>query len=365
MLSARKEQGSTWIAPEALPHDVVSLTLRTLRALISPKRAIPIMLVAAPLIYAQFYFARGRLLPLAMALMMCGSFVAVAPLAWRLLMPMGRPVSFKPLRVMIYAGICVMCVYFVGVFVPWLAGGIKTFLTFPVATLVIDCALFWVGGWGLGRDIDLEENLNLEKRRAETLQREAERAQLLALRANLDPHFLFNTLNAIAEWCREDGEVAERAVLELSRMLRTVLEGVKRPSWALSREVELLRTLFSLHRLRDPALFELIEDIEPAALEIQVPPIILLPMAENAMKHGPAKGHRGRVRFAIKTLGDSVSIEIENPGPFTGRREGGQGLAMIERRADLFYGERATFAIEGTGADRTVSRLVLPQRSDG
>ena len=54
------------------------------------------------------------------------------------------------------------------------------------------------------------------------LERAAERAQLLALRAHLDPHFLFNTLNAIAEWCRQDGEIAERAVLQLSSMLRAM-----------------------------------------------------------------------------------------------------------------------------------------------
>ena len=84
-------------------------------------------------------------------------------------------------------------------------------------------ALFLVGGFGLGRDIWFEDRLARAEARAVALAREAERAQLLALRAHLDPHFLFNTLNAIAEWCREDGETAERAVLRLSAMLRTVL----------------------------------------------------------------------------------------------------------------------------------------------
>ncbi len=341
---------------------MVSLIVRTLRALALPKRAIPIALVAAPLVYAQFYFARGKPLPVLMALLMCGSFVTVAPVSWRVLMPMGRPVRWPLLRVLVYATICVACVYMVGVLVPYAAGNIRTFLTFPWQTLIIDCALFWVGGWGLGRDIDLEESLFFERRRAEALQKEAERAQLLALRANLDPHFLFNTLNAIAEWCREDGEVAERAVLELSKMLRTVLEGVKRPVWPLSREIELLRTLFSLHRLRDPDLFTLVEDVEPTALEVDVPPIILLPMAENAMKHGPAAGHRGEVRLSVRVEGQSVAIEIENPGPFTGRRDGGEGIGMIERRAALFDEERALFTIDDTGAGRTLARLVVPQR---
>ena len=62
------------------------------------------------------------------------------------------------------------------------------------------------------------------------MQRDAESARLLALKNHLDPHFLFNTLNAIAEWCRTDGEVAERAVLQLSSMLRVILEGVQQPT---------------------------------------------------------------------------------------------------------------------------------------
>src|SRR4029077_13534367 len=130
----------------------------------------------------------------------------------------------------------------------------QTLLTAPTSVVVF-LALFLVGGWGLGRDMWLENELARAGARATLLAREAEGAQLLALRSHLDPHFLFNTLNAIAEWCREDGETAERAVLQLSAMLRTVLEGVKIPTWPLARELELARTLFALHLLRDPELF--------------------------------------------------------------------------------------------------------------
>ena len=75
-------------------------------------------------------------------------------------------------------------------------------------SLLVEVALFWVGGWGLARDIDFEENLRKERARARELLREKEHAELMALKSHLDPHFLFNTLNAIAEWCRADGRVA-------------------------------------------------------------------------------------------------------------------------------------------------------------
>ena len=89
--------------------------------------------------------------------------------------------------------------------------------------MLVCLALFLVGGWGLARDIWFERRLARAEAQVVGLAREAERAQLMALRTHLDPHFLFNTLNAIAEWCRQDGETAERAVLQLSAMLRTVL----------------------------------------------------------------------------------------------------------------------------------------------
>jgi len=197
-------------------------------------------------------------------------------------------------------------------------------------------AMFWVGGWGLGRDIDLEESLHSERARAEQLEREAERAQLLALRSHLDPHFLFNTLNAIAEWCREDGEVAERAVLELSAVLRTVLSGVKTSFWPLDDELELLETVFSLHLLRDPDVFHLRRKIDDGARSMLVPSMVLLPLVENAMKHGPAAGHRGEVDLvASKEPNGDLLLAIENPGAFTGRRDGGEGIAMVESRVML------------------------------
>src|SRR5690606_2726574 len=99
--------------------------------------------------------------------------------------------------------------------------------------------------------VELEADVTKERERAARLALEAERAGLLALRANLDPHFLFNTLNAIAEWCREDPAVAEAATLKLASMLRTMLEGIRAPAWPLATELALVRALFELHAIRD------------------------------------------------------------------------------------------------------------------
>ena len=89
----------------------------------------------------------------------------------------------------------------------------------------------------------LEATQAEEASRGEALTREAEHAQLLALRSHLDPHFLFNTLNAIAEWCRSDGLVAEKAILQLSSMLRTMMTGIQETGWPLAKELELPQEL--------------------------------------------------------------------------------------------------------------------------
>lgn len=327
----------------------MTLLADTLRALLAPRRLIPILLVSAPLVVAQHRYSRdpGAVL---VGLAMCLAFALIAPSLWRLASRHG------PAGLLVYGAVGLAVVAALGLGLPALLGIGATFLT-ERESLLVALALFWVGGWGLGRDIDLEASLARERARAEALAREAERAHLLALRSHLDPHFLFNTLNAIAEWCRTDGEVAEQAVLRLSAMLRTILEGVRLPAWPLRRELDLVRDLFALHAIRDPGKFDCAVDGDPG--DRAIPPLLLLPLAENAIKHGPAAGHRGPVRVHLAPEPSGLAITLDNPGPFAGPRPGGEGLAMVRRRLDLAYDGRARLDI-GPAAHGTRATLRLP-----
>ena len=236
--------------PRAPPEP--SIIRSTLRALLHPRRLIPIVLLSASLVVAQGSYSRDPFaIPLGIA--MC---VRVRASSRRCRGGCCSPTAFDlrhgGIRLILYATIggrrgagrsASWC--------PASSGMGRTLLTAPTSVAVC-LALFLVGGWGLGRDMWLENSLARAEARATVLAREAEGAQLLALRSHLDPHFLFNTLNAIAEWCREDGETAERAVVRLSAMLRTVLAGVRAATWPLAEELALVDTLFELHRLRDP-----------------------------------------------------------------------------------------------------------------
>ncbi|KFE65284.1 sensor histidine kinase [Hyalangium minutum] len=335
-----------------------SIVRATLRALIAPKRLVPILLVAASLVFAQARFSRD---PLAVPLgvMLCILFVAAAPVSYRVLFPEGLDLSHGGVRLVLYGAMGSGVVLSTGYVLPKMLKMGPTFLTQPV-NLAVCGALYLVGGWGLGRDIDFEESLARERARAERLQLEAEQAQLLALRSHLDPHFLFNTLNAIAEWCRTDGAVAEAAVLKLSAMLRSVLAGVRSATWPMEKELELLRTLFDLHLLRDPELFQLTFDVSPGVSEVPVPPLMLLPLAENAVKHGPAAGHRGRISLQLAQRENELVFTLENPGASKGPRPGSTGLPTVERRLALAYGGAARFSLE-SAEGRTRVTVTLPR----
>ncbi|MBW2257573.1 MAG: sensor histidine kinase, partial [Deltaproteobacteria bacterium] len=136
-----------------------------------------------------------------------------------------------------------------------------------------------------------------------------------------------------------DGEVAERALLKLSDMLRTVLSAVQSRSWSLRRELDLVDGLADLYRVRDPERFVL-------------------------ERNGWAAGHAGPVRLEVTRTGDEVGIILENPGPFEGPREGGQGLDLVRRRLTLTYGDGAQFHI-GEVEGRTRVALRLPARPVG
>jgi len=293
-------------------------------------------------------------------------FVAVVPALHRLLSPRGR------LGLLLYVAIGAGLVLGFGGLIASIDALAFTYVIDPAALGAI-AVLFLAGGWGLSRDLSLEERAeesalqaraNALEARANALEaranaQEAERRALLALRAQLDPHFLFNTLNAIAEWCREDPLIAEKATLELASMLRAMLEGARAPSWPLATELDLLRRLTVLYGIRDADRYRFRIELPEPLPSLEVPPMLLLPLLENAITHGPAAGHAGEVVITVQAESDGAHIALNNPGAYTGRREGGQGIGMVEKRLELAYGGRASLSIEAKES-QTLTTVLLP-----
>lgn len=325
----------------------------TLKGLLAARRLLPVLLVSSALVYAEARLAPNTSAPL-VATIVCVVFALTTPYLWRRLAPAGTGT-----QILTYAAISAVIAVSTGLFLAAPFGFRSSLLT-DTDTAAVTLALFWVGGWGLGRDMDQERDLVRERERAEALEREAQRAQLLVARRHLDPHFLFNTLNAIAEWCREDGETAERAILQLSALLRTVLDGAAAPNWSLAKELELASNLLDLHRIRDPDAFSVQREIDPEVLHFPIPPLLLLPLVENAVKYGPGSGHHGTIALSVKKAAPaSVRIEVRNSGPLGPRRAGGTGISTVEKRLALAYDGTATLVLEAQG-EETHARVVLP-----
>jgi two-component system sensor histidine kinase AlgZ len=307
----------------------------TLTALAAPRRAIPIAAVAASLVAVQAYYGPplAAIVPGAMAI----AFVLLAPWSWRVLA--GRPGGYALFALQAVAVVAVL-----GVALPRALGLGPTFLTDP-GSLLVAVVLYLIGGWGLGRDLELELDL--------------EHAQLKAVRTHLDPHFLFNTLNAIAEWCAEDPKVAEEATLRLSAILREILDGIELRAWPLVRELAVVRDLLELHRVRDPDAFSIAMGEAPPGSAIEVPPLVLASLVENAVKHGPRKGHRGPIVVRV-VAASPVRLEVENPGPFAPSAEPGRGLALLRKRLALSYGARGRLDVRAIAGGRTLAAITVP-----
>jgi two-component system, LytTR family, sensor histidine kinase AlgZ len=335
---------------------MLRLYWETLSALAHPKRALPIAVATGPVLLAQYQYGGGRVAVLWVAVFIVVAFVAVAPFAWRLLVPSDVSASSLPFRLLAFVAVSAIPLGLAR-YAPLEYGLGVSFMT-NGPDFWITTVLFLVGGWGLGRDIEQDLGWKRAAQRADAMTLEAERARLLAMRAQLDPHFLFNTLNAIAEWCVVDPAYAEQAILQLSDLMRAVLEGIQSPTWSLQRELSVVRDLLHLHRARDPEAFTPSFLVDDRCSDTPIPPLLLLPLAENALKHGPSKGHRGDIKVEVSLVKNEVLISISNPGAFAGEREGGEGLAMVRRRLALAYGESAVFSIGGE--ERAIARILLP-----
>jgi hypothetical protein len=321
--------------------------VETWRALLANRRALPIAGVAGMLLAAEWRASHAWVALLVDAALL-GLFFLLAPACWRRAAWLAS--SDPPRAWAGYLGYLFLATAAIAAVVGLLGlAGLTSTYVVDRGALGLLVVLFGVGGWGLGRDIDLELGI-------EAAAVEAERARLLALRAQLDPHFLFNTLNAIAEWCREEPRLAEQATLKLASILRTILDGVDVAMWPLSRELELVRAVTELWAMRDPERYRFELDVVSPLPLVSVPPMILLPLIENAITHGPAAGHAGIVHVTITR--DTVTID--NPGAFAGRREGGRGIAMVERRLALAYGEPNIVVVRAAN-DRTLATMELPE----
>jgi len=223
--------------------------------------------------------------------------------------------------------------------------------------------MFWMllaYWWAFGLWIWFYE-LAHQRRRRNELELIARDAQLRALRAQLNPHFLFNSLNSVRSLITENPQRAASMVTGLSEILRYSLASGRQDTVPLADELSVIEEYLSVERVRFEERLRVERTIDPRALTVPVPPMIVQTLVENAVKHGiAASADGGLVCIDARVRDGLLDVVVSNSGPFKPSVDGeGYGLQNATERLKLLYGGRASLAIEADG-DRTVASLTLP-----
>jgi two-component system LytT family sensor kinase len=211
----------------------------------------------------------------------------------------------------------------------------------------------------------LEHERGQQRQREHDINRLATEAELRALRAQVNPHFLFNALNTVGYLIQTSPERAQRTLMKLSAILRGVLR-TSGSSVPLGDELDLVHAYLDIERARFEERLGVEIEVDDELRGIHVPPFLIQPLVENAIKHGIAPSRDGgRIAVSALVLGDALVISVRNTGFTTndvaiaiGRREG-VGLANLEARLRQHYGPLAKISVTSTPVD-TVARLILP-----
>jgi hypothetical protein len=232
--------------------------------------------------------------------------------------------------------------------------------------LVADVLIYWTIA---GMVQVLDNSRRLRQREAEALALEASlaEARLDALRAQLEPHFLYNVLNTAAMLAREQrGEETVAVLARLAELLRHVLREGGPGETALGDEIVFLRSYLELERLRFAGRLEIEIDIDPALAGLRLPSLLLQPLVENAIRHGISqRPGAGKVSIRARRRGHEIAIEVRDDGPGIGASQGsardGIGLANTRDRLAQRYGEAARLDLESAPDGGTCARITVRQ----
>lgn len=200
--------------------------------------------------------------------------------------------------------------------------------------------------------------------RAAQLSAQLAQAQLQALRMQLHPHFLFNTLNAIATLVHKDPETADRMIARLSDLLRLTLENVGVQEVSLAKELEFLERYLDIERTRFADRLAIQMQIAPETLDARAPYLILQPLVENAIRHGIApRSEPGQITIDAQRKDGRLVISVTDDGPgiaSSAAIKDGVGISSTRARLERLYGQAHRFALDNAPLGGLIVTLELP-----
>lgn len=207
--------------------------------------------------------------------------------------------------------------------------------------------------------------------KASELRTQLVQSQLEALKMQVHPHFLFNTLHSISAMLSKDTEGARRMIVRLGDFLRLTLENSGSMEVTLQQEIEFLNGYLEIERIRFKDRLTTDIRVDPEVLDVRVPNLILQPLVENAMRHAVGNSKLGRVEVVAAPRNGVVRIEVRDNGPgiqsdgvLDVGRGRGVGLANTQARLVGLYGDAATFELSNNPSGGLIVTLEIPREPD-
>lgn len=208
----------------------------------------------------------------------------------------------------------------------------------------------------------LMERINRTRLDQLSFENQLKNVELQNLKAQLNPHFLFNALNSVKALTHSDPRRAGDAVTLLSDLLRYSLNYEKQTVVPLSDEIEVVRDYLALEKIRFNQRLDYTLNIDPAAEQWPIPPVLLVTLAENAIKHGIAQLiNGGTVQVCAQVENDHLALEVRNTGKYAPNpdREG-IGLTNIRRRLEMLYSGSSVFDITNVDQNTVMVKVKIP-----
>jgi two-component system, LytTR family, sensor kinase len=231
--------------------------------------------------------------------------------------------------------------------------------------LITDIAIFWIV-FALFRSIGYYQRFREREQVAARLEAQLTQARLQALQMQLNPHFLFNTLNCVSSLMRSDPDAADEILERLSSLLRITLAKGEAQRVPLQEEMEVIQLYVSIQQLRFGDRVRHSIQVAPEAWDALVPAMILQPIVENAYVHGISRSlGEGTIAIKASIEGDTLCLSIRNAGCVPGSlddpsKKPGVGIANVKARLALHYGSRQSFSIRELAPGDVMAIFALP-----
>jgi two-component system LytT family sensor kinase len=215
-------------------------------------------------------------------------------------------------------------------------------------------------------------NINRTEKKLEQQQLRLNEARLAALSSQINPHFLFNTLNSVASLIRLDPDQARQVVYKLSKILRRLLRQQDNLT-TLGEELSFIDDYLAIEMVRFGDKLRFVKEVEPETLDLLVPSMLLQPLVENSIRHGLAsKVDGGTIRVRSSRIGHQLQIVVEDDGVGIPEarlarmfEQGGIGVNNVNERLKVLYGDNYRMWIDSRPGEGTSTGIEIPEQVSG